>query len=108
MKLTEFLHRHVFLRPREGGGQGLVERVLQHCGGLVGWRVGDHHVVEGPLHVQHHGVEAAAVGRLQTRHRSWVVAEFTNAERLGQAAGRIDSEHHHLAAGLGGPYGERG
>jgi hypothetical protein len=67
-------------------------------------------LVEGPLHVEHHGVQAAVglpvpVGQ---RHRPRGVVQRGQAHRLGQPARRIDRQHHHMPAAFGGPDTQRG
>ncbi len=61
----------------------------------------DDDLVERPLHVQHHGVEAAAGPGVDVLHRPRHVVELADAEGLGEPARRIDGEHDHLATGLG-------
>jgi hypothetical protein len=109
-QLPELLHRHVFLGPRERGRHGLVEGVGEDLLSGLASRVGEHDLVEGPLHVEHHRVEAAAghgLGRQagdQPRH----IVELGEAERLGQATRRVDGQHDDPAPLLGGPQSERG
>ena len=107
-QLAELLHRHVLLGPGERAGDCLVEGVLEDLGRLLGGGVGEHDLVEGPLHVEHHRVERPARGRVDARHRPRRVVELVEAERLGQAAGGVDGEHDHLPPGLGRPDAERG
>jgi hypothetical protein len=39
--------------------------------------VRDHHIVEGPLHIQHHGVEAATGPAVDRGHRAGRVVQLT-------------------------------
>ena len=100
-KLTQLLHRHVLLRAGERRGDGLVELVVQNRFAAFGSGVLDHHLVERPAHVEHHGVQFAGhLGRQRNALRR--VAEILDAERLGEPLGRVDGQHHDRAAIFGG------
>ena len=109
LELAELLHRHVLLRARERARQRDVEGVLEDLLGLLRGGLALHDLVEGPLHVQHHRVEAAAVvgGAADADDRPRGVVERLDAHRLGQPAGRVDGEDHDLPAALGGPERQR-
>jgi hypothetical protein len=70
--------------------------------------VGQHDVVERPLHVEHRRIQAAAGGRVDAGDGARRVVQLAQTERLGQPAGGIDGQHDRLAPGLGGPQRERG
>ena len=103
VQLPEFLHRHVLLGSGELRRQRHIELILQDRFRLLGRGMRDHHLVEGALHVEHHGVEAAPGRCVDSGHRPRSVVEFANAERLCQPAGGIDRQHGYLAASLGCP-----
>ncbi|SHY46185.1 Uncharacterised protein [Mycobacteroides abscessus subsp. abscessus] len=58
-KLAQFLHGHVLLRARHGGGDRLIELVIQNRLRAIGSRVLNHQLVEGATHIQHHCVQLA-------------------------------------------------
>lgn len=58
-------------------------------------------LVEGALHVEHHGVQFAARRVVDALHPARDVVERVDAHRLGEPAGRVDREHDDLAAPLG-------
>ncbi len=101
-ELAELLHRHVLLGAGERARQRLVERVLVDLLGLVGRRVGRDDLVEGPFHVEHHRVEAAALRRIHGFDRARDVVELGEPHRLGQPPCRVDGQHDDLPPGLGG------
>ena len=102
VQLAELLHRHVLLRPGEGARQRDVEGVLEDLLGLLRRGRGLDDLVEGPLHVEHHRVEAAAGPEVDSLDRSGRVVELGQAHRLGEASGRVDGEDAHLPALLSG------
>ena len=67
-----------------------------------------HDLVEGGLHVEHHGEQPATVSRVDALHLKRSVAERVNAEGLGQPAGRVNREYDDLASGVGGPQRDGG
>ena len=112
-QLAELLHGHVLLRASEARRQRLVERVREDLGGAVGISVRLDDLVERSLHVQHHGVQAArrigpvpGLGVTWLRPHAWHqprgVVQRRQAHRLRQPPGRVDGQHHHVAASLGG------
>jgi hypothetical protein len=107
-QLAELLHRHVLLGAGERAGQRLVEGIGQDLLGLVGGRVRLDDLVEGALHVEHHGVEAAAVGGVQAGYRAGGVVQLGQAQGLGQPPGRVDGQHDHAAARFRCPQPQRG
>jgi hypothetical protein len=73
-------------------------------------------LVERPLHIQHHGVQAACrlgpvpslSSCLDTRHQARCVVQRRQPHRLGEPAGRIDGQHHDVPATLGGSNADGG
>jgi hypothetical protein len=61
--------------------------------------VGEHDLVEGALHVQHHGVQFAAgtVAGVEL-DLAGAVVQSGQAQRLGQPPGRVDGQHDGAAA----------
>ena len=106
-QLPELLHRHVLLRAGEARRQGLVEGVVHDRLGPLGRGVGEDDLVEGPLHVEHHRVERAALGLVDPLDPARAVVQLGQAHRLRQPAGRVDGEDDDRAAGLGGSQAER-
>ncbi len=64
-----------------------------------------HDLVEGPLHVEHHGLELAVAGHALDDPRG--VVELGQPHRLRQPPGRVDGQDDDLAAALGGPQADR-
>ena len=109
VQLTQLLHRHVLLGAGEGGAHGLVEGVGEDLRAPRRVGVREHDLVEGALHVQHHGVQLAAAGLdVDPLDPAGGVVQLGQAERLGQPAGRVDGEHHRApAVPLGRPQRQR-
>ena len=104
-QLVELLHGHVLLGARQRAGEVPVDPVDLDVLGLLGAvRVPLDQVVEGPLGVEHEGVELARPGPLDPRG---LVGEGVEPERVGQSAGRIDGHHAGPAARAGRPAGRR-
>ncbi len=61
-------------------------------------------LVEGPLHVQHHGVQFAARAAIHALDLARHVVQFLDAHRLREPARRIDGEDDDLPAALRRPY----
>ena len=104
-QLAQLLHRHVLLRTGEGRAHGLVEGVDVDLLGPLRVGVRGHDLVEGPLHVEHHGVQLAGPtpgvrGALDRVDLAGRVVQLGQPERLGQPAGRVDGEHHRAPAVL--------
>ena len=112
--LVQPLHGDVVVALDELAGDVLVERVGQD--GLAGRGVGGvgaHQGVPRLLGVEHGGPQLAAglhpgCGEQLVGHAGLDVAELLEAEGVGQAAGRVDGEHQHLAAQVGGGHGPGG
>ena len=104
-QLAQLLHRHVLLRAGEGRAHRLVERVGEDLRGPLRVGVREHDLVEGPLHVEHHGVQLAAAGLgVDALDLARGVVQLGQAQRLGQPAGRVDGQHDGAPAVLlGGP-----
>jgi hypothetical protein len=103
VQLVELLHGHVLLRAGQGGGEALVEAVGQDALRLlVVAGVAFDHLIEGAAHVQHHRVKAARLPQLRSpaAHRTRLVGEQVQAERLRQPPGGVDGEHAGASAGL--------
>jgi len=73
-------------------------------------------LVEGPLHVQHHGVQAASrfsvvpvliVSPADAVHQPGGVVQRGQAHRLGKPAGRVDGQHHDVPPARCGPQADR-
>ena len=80
VQLTQLLHRHVLLRAGERRAHGLVERVGEDLLGALGVGVGEHDLVEGPLHVEHHRVQLAAVAGVHALDLARGVGQLGQAE----------------------------
>ncbi len=105
-QLVELLHGHVLLGARQRPGQVPVDPVdLDVLGLLGGVRVALDQVVEGPLGVEHEGVELAGPGPVDP---GGLVGEGVEAERVGQSSGRVDGDHAGPPAQPGGLEGEGG
>ena len=109
--LVEALHGHVVVALDELAGDVLVQRVDQDrvAGGGVGGVQADQ-VVPGLLGVQHGGPQLAlgldtGRGERLGRHLRLDVAEALEPQRVGQPLGRVDGQHQHLAAQVGGRRG---
>jgi hypothetical protein len=102
--LVEALHRDVVVALHEPARDVLVERVGED--GVARGRIGGvatHEVVPRLLRVEHGGPQLAArlhpcVEERLPGHLGLDVAEGLEAQRVGQALGRVDGEHEHLAA----------
>ena len=77
------------------------------------------YLVEGSLHVQHHGVQTASrVGPVPVLigtpiapdawHQTRGVVQGSQAHRLREPARRVDGQHDHMPAALGGAHADRG
>ena len=105
-ELVELLHRHVLLGARQRAGQVLVERLAEDRLRLLGRAgVALDEVVEGPLGVEHQGVEVAGP---VARHFRGRVGQRLHAQGVGQAAGRVHGDHAGAPAGPGRRQGEGG
>ena len=97
VQLVELLHRHVLLRARQRAGDVAVEAVLEDARALLGGGgVGHHEVVEGALGVEHQRPQLARPVAVDARGRA---GEALEAERVGQALGRVDGDDHGAASG---------
>jgi hypothetical protein len=65
-------------------------------------------LVEGPLHVEHHRVEAAALAVVDALDRPRHVVQLGEAHRLRQPPRGVDREDDDAAPPLGRPEPERG
>ena len=109
VQLAELLHRHVLLRAGEGAGECYGRRGSSRiCCGLLRRRARLDDLVEGALHVEHHRVEASAVGVADALDRAGDVVELGETHRLGEPAGRVDRQDADLAALLGRPQRQGG
>ena len=112
--LVEPLHGDVVVALDELAGDVLVERVGQDgVAGLVVGGVGAHQVVPRLLGVEHGRPQLApgldpGGGEQLVGHPGLDVAELLEAQGAGQPPGRVDGEHQHLAAQVGGRHGARG
>ena len=112
VELVEPLHGDVVVALHEAAGDVVVERVGEDgvAGGGVGG-VAAHEVVPRLLGVEHGGPQLApglgdaGGGERLGRDLRLHVAEALQAEGVGQPPGRVDGEHQHLAAELGGGHG---
>ncbi len=106
--LVEALHRDVVVALDEASRDVGVERVLQDgVAGLGVGRVPMDEVVPRLLRVEHRRPQLAmrgdpALGERLGRHTDLDVAELLESECVGQALGRVDGEHQHLAAEVDG------
>jgi hypothetical protein len=104
--LVDLLHRRVLGAARERVRDVLVDAVREDAlaRGGVG-REARHQLVEGALHVEHHGVELARGGHpsrvSQPRADGLRLEPSADAERVGEALGRVDGEHEHAPAASG-------
>ena len=102
--VEEALHRDVVVTLHEARGEVVVEPVVENpVGGLLVGRVAHHQLVPALLGVEHRGPELAAwaepgAGERLVGHPALHVADALDAERVGEALGRVDGHHEHLAA----------
>ena len=101
LELTKLFHGHVLLRTGEARRQRDVEGVGEDLLGPGGLGMAEDDLIERPLHVQHHCVEAAVTVDAADSPRG--VVQLAQAHRLSQPPGRVDGEHAHPAATLGRP-----
>ena len=109
--LVEALHRHVLVRARHRPRQLLVDGVSQDPLGRLGRRcLLAHERIERRPGVQHGGVQAARPGHAVRGQvdRVLAVVGLGQAERAGQAPGRVDRQHEHAPAALRHARRERG
>ena len=108
VEVVQLLHRQVVVAVHEAAGDVLVQRVGQHGVADLGvGRVAADQLVPARLGVEHRRPQLAAAARAGgveggVRHPRGAVAEGADAEGVGEAAGRVDGEHEHLAALLDG------
>ena len=95
LELAELLQRHVLLGPRERRQQRDVERVLEDLLRLLRGRLRLHHLVEGPLHVEHRRVERGPVARRPRRPAAGCCRE-PRCPSTAPAVDQVDGEHHDL------------
>ena len=112
VQLEQLLHRHVLLRPGQRVGDLLVDAVREDpLAGLLVGGVAAHELVEGRLGVEHHRPQlplhldplALDQGRVDA---PCLIAELLEAERVGEALGRVDRQHADLQAPGGHPGGD--
>src|SRR4029453_19376212 len=84
----------------------MVERVRQDLLRSTRLGVGEDDLIERPLHVEHHGVEAPSSGAARVLALARRVVEIAETERLGEPARGIDREYDGCPAEVGGAHRE--
>ena len=108
MHVVKLFHREVVVAVHEAAGDVLVERVGEHrrLDARIGGVTPDQLVPSG-LGVEHRRPQLtvrlhAGSGEPVVGYARGLVAEPADAERVGEAPRRIDGEHEHPTADLGG------